>query len=498
MNTAIDQSSQGRALRNGEFASLLGYAATKAAKRLVDDVYARVAADQREHAKTQANENKLRNAVGAFVADLLGSHAGTRPRYWVWRPMSPRTYTGGPVGYDVFVKRLVPALERLGLLERRGSVAQYIEGFGGSNESGGRHEKTVRTGQWATRFRARPELLELSIRYGVPPETADQHFAYRLTLPREPLQVRTASTRPDYGGEKMRGRKMAFAHTALSRRLDAEVRELNEYLARQHIEGGTHAGYLRIFQNGDQEGFRWNYGGRLYSTPSGKNYQQLSKQDRKRKGETRRTPGRLKMTINDEAVAEVDIRASYLTILHALHGEQLDLDRDPYLLASLGKKGRHAVKLWMVATLGSGKPIERWPKELIDDYEEESGKAFDRRTYSVKRITALAVQQHPLLARLQEPIRGRVRGWPDLMFRESQAMVGAMLDLKRDHDIPSLAVHDSLLVPASKTDLAIQAIKRRFKAVTGKEAQVVPSSTTNSRRRDAQEDEATPKKHKAA
>jgi hypothetical protein len=497
MSTA-DQPPDGRALRNGEFASLLGYPATNAAKRLVDDVYARVAADQCKHAATQANENKLRNAVGAFVADLLVAHAGTRPRYWVWRTMSPRGYTGAPVGYDVFVKRLVPALERLGLVERRGSVAQYIEGFDSNESASGGHGKTVRVNQWATRFRALPELLGLSVRYGVPPENADQHFEYKLILPREPLQVRTASTRPDYGGEKMRGKKIAFAHTALSRRLEAEVRELNEYLARQHIEGGKHAGYLRIFQNGDQEGFRWNYGGRLYSTPSGKNYQQLSKQDRKRKGETRRTPGRLKMTINGEAVAEVDIRASYLTILHALHGEQLDLNRDPYMLPGLGRQGRHAVKLWMVATLGSGKPIERWPKELIADYEEETGKPFDRRTYSVKHITALAVQQHPLLGRLQEPIRGRVRGWPDFMFRESHAMVGAMLDLKRNHDVPSLAVHDSLIVPASKTDLAIQALKSRFKAVTGKEAQVVPSSTTNSRRRDTQKQEVAQKKHKAA
>jgi hypothetical protein len=70
-----------------------------------------------------------------------------------------------------------------------------------------------------------------------------------------------------------------------------------------------------------------------------------------------------------------------------------------------------------------------------------------------------------------------------------------MLALKREHDIPSLAVHDSLIVPASKTDLAIQALKRRFKEVTGMEAQVVPSSTTKRRRRDTQ---ATHKKTQAA
>jgi hypothetical protein len=146
-----------RALRNAAFASLLGYPATKAAKRLVDDVYARVAADQREHAQTAANENKLRNAVGAFLADLLVAHSGKRPAHWVYRSMSPRNFTGASVGHSVFVERMVPTLERLGLVRRQKSVAHYGTGFGVG-------AKTVRGRQWATRFRAQTALLDLSIR----------------------------------------------------------------------------------------------------------------------------------------------------------------------------------------------------------------------------------------------------------------------------------------------------------------------------------------------
>jgi hypothetical protein len=113
--------SDGRALRNAQFASLLGYPATKAAKRLVNDVYARVAADQRGHAKTQANENKLRNAVAAFLADLLAAHSGARPRLWVHRTMSPRGFTGAPVGYDVF-----DYIERFYNPKRRHSTIGYL------------------------------------------------------------------------------------------------------------------------------------------------------------------------------------------------------------------------------------------------------------------------------------------------------------------------------------------------------------------------------------
>jgi hypothetical protein len=42
----------------------------------------------------------------------------------------------------------------------------------------------------------------------------------------------------------------------------------------------------------------------------------------------------------------------------------------------------------------------------------------------------------------------------DLMYIESEAVIGSMLTLMRDHQVPSLPVHDSLIVPASKFNVA--------------------------------------------
>ena len=70
------------------------------------------------------------------------------------------------------------------------------------------------------------------------------------------------------------------------------------------------------------------------------------------------------MTINSEPVAEVDIRASYLTIFLSLHGIQLP-DGDPYELPGLGPEHRNAVKQWMVATFGSSKLIMKWPERML-------------------------------------------------------------------------------------------------------------------------------------
>jgi pimeloyl-ACP methyl ester carboxylesterase len=291
--------------------------------------------------------------------------------------------------------------------------------------------------RWAARFRATPAMLELAVRHRVPIRSADKHFTFQYELPKAPLQKREAKTSNPYTRKQVRGRPMTLAHTPTSRQLEADVRELNEFLDRQQIEGGVHQGYIRIFQNGDAAGFNWNYGGRLYSQPSASNYQQMSKK------------ARLKMTFNGEPVAEIDIRASYLTLFYGWFGRQLDFNSDPYLLPGFGKAGRDAVKLWMVATFGSARPINKWPTSLLKEYEDDHGKKLDRTRYAVKLVREKALLQHPLMARWGEPRNGRVRTWADLMYYESVVMVSTMVALMRDHGIPSLAVHDSLIVPQS-------------------------------------------------
>ena len=102
-------------------------------------------------------------------------------------------------------------------------------------------------------------------------------------------------------------------------------------------------------------------GGRLYSHGE-RNYQQMESADR------------LRMTINGEPVCEVDIRASYLTIFHARHGEPFDATHDPYDVAGLGPEAREVVKMWVTASFGNDAPIERWPREVVAKYRERNGR----------------------------------------------------------------------------------------------------------------------------
>ena len=80
---------------------------------------------------------------------------------------------------------------------------------------------------------------------------------------------------------------------------------------------------------------------------------------------------RHKMTINGEPVAEIDIKASLLTIYHAMVGEPLKGSSDPYARTGLD---RSIAKLWTVASFGSSKPATRWPPKMIEDYKKDTGK----------------------------------------------------------------------------------------------------------------------------
>ena len=75
------------------------------------------------------------------------------------------------------------------------------------------------------------------------------------------------------------------------------------------------------------------------------------------------------------------------------------------------------------------------------------------------------MQSFPLLRRIGEVVDGRERGWAELMYIESQAMVGTMLQLKA-RKTPSLAVHDSIIVPLSERVYAMYLLEHWYHRFT--------------------------------
>jgi hypothetical protein len=225
-----------------------------------------------------------------------------------------------------------------------------------------------------------------------------------------------------------------------------EMQELNTFLEGFTLGHGTHRGFFRGYNNGDRPGFDFNRGGRIYS--AGEDSSQNLPSDQ-----------RLKLTINGEAIAEVDVRASFITILYAMH--KLNFEGDPYVIAALGTEGRQAVKMFVAATIGNGTPIAKWSRTHAKDFLEDTGLRLAQR-WPLALVAHATLEKHPLLRSLDQPIKGRKRDWSDLMWIESQAIRSTMLDLKRNYQVPSYPVHDSLIVPRSKRDRAVQQLRAHY------------------------------------
>ena len=81
-------------------------------------------------------------------------------------------------------------------------------------------------------------------------------------------------------------------------KMEAEIKELNSFLVSFDLDGAGFSGYRRLFNDGDVEGFDFQWGGRVYAVGD-HSYQGMKQQDRAR------------MRIGGEEVVEIDINASY-------------------------------------------------------------------------------------------------------------------------------------------------------------------------------------------
>ena len=60
--------------------------------------------------------------------------------------------------------------------------------------------------------------------------------------------------------------------------------------------------------------------------------------------------------------------------------------------------------------------------------------------------------------------------WADLMFTESEIIIGTMLELMHSYGIPCFSVHDSIIVRKSDQQIAMDTLKDQF----FKEANIEP------------------------
>jgi hypothetical protein len=123
---------------------------------------------------------------------------------------------------------------------------------------------------------------------------------------------------------------------------------------------------------------------------------------------------------------------------------------------------RAIAKLWTVASFGNSKPAVQWPSDMAKDFKKDTGKPLGKQA-KASDVGRKMLAAFPALKRLEE----HSHIWADLQFRETQAVIGTMLILMRRHHVPSLSMHDGIIVPRSKADLAKATLASEFRRVVG-------------------------------
>jgi hypothetical protein len=398
----------------------------------------------------KANRNKLLEALCNLNVGLLravNKGSGTR----AYRSMASGSFTGELIGYRPF-SNAVDGLKDLGFLEVEGGFCP-VPGFGTDPKK-------------ASRFKPTDKLRSLWKSHGINPVEWESHFIGR---PRpaaidEPIILKTEKK---IKKNLVTGLTMEIPSKRMKvdpaqpfvRAAAQQVNDINTFFSKQDIQP-AHSLYAfrRIFSLGDTPSFNWNKGGRLYAIGG---YQQMKKEER------------ASITINREAVVEIDVRASHLTILHGLKGVPLPAD-DPYEGSGYP---RFVTKSWVAMTLGHNKrPGYQWSDTAKETYAKKKcgvrklpavgtalcqstcgGKCLQR-FYPMSKVGPNIAAHFPILDDWEtSPWR-----WGDFQYIESQAVIGAVHELATVHGIPALPVHDSLIVPASHQAKAEQVLSDLF------------------------------------
>ena len=159
------------------------------------------------------------------------------------------------------------------------------------------------------------------------------------------------------------------------------------------------------------------------------------------------------MTIGGEEVVEIDINASYLTILHGISDHPLP-NRDG--LYAIGGYDRTIVKAWITANIGHHGFHKRWPKNVIQEIQDSG---IDKPAELTMRLLQPVILDHfPMIADWSS----QKDTWADLMFTESEIITGTMTELMHFYGITCFSVHDIIIVRKSGQRIALETLEDQF------------------------------------
>ena len=139
-------------------------------------------------------------------------------------------------------------------------------------------------------------------------------------------------------------------------------------------------------------------------------------------------------------------------------GEPLPDTEDIYAINGLP---REAVKAWFSITFGIKKFHSKWPSETIGELRA-SCEAY-KPSMTVSAVSKKVIEHFPIMA--EWPESGL--NWSNLMFIESEVIISTMQELMLKHQVPSLPVHDCIIVRESDEELGMKVLSKQFRKIVG-------------------------------
>ena len=397
--------------------------------------------EERQRSRRPDDESNHRRMVEGVVCNL--AYAILNPSPTGWLAVNTRNGARGKTRYDnrAFGKAyrtLLDLLAKEDLLERQ--IPDAIRGEVSSIRPTGRFAEI-----------ARPQGINFA---DFAPDPSKEVIVLSRVTRTYPTETRRTSKRRQL---------LDYADTAISHAYRVAAQELNAFLDAADIAfiddgldplvdpySRTLTRRFTVFDNQEP---RFDQVGRLF----GGFWMALKRERRKQ------------IRINGEPVANLDYSSMFTRLAYAdlwLPAPEGDLYAIPGLEAH-----RDGVKLAMNCFLFDETPNRRtWPQDMsfsfetgADATEDDISEAKLPKGLTVSKAKKAILTVHPALGRAW----GRGLGYR-LMWQESEILIAALRELM-DQDIPALGLHDGLLVPVSRTDTALQAMRAASKKVVGVE-----------------------------
>lgn len=423
------------ALQNAPMADLLRKPISDEASDFVAHLYdlmikAESKGKPRKRARRDDYVKTMMQTIAAFSGDLIHVSENASSLGYCYRSTNKGEFTN-TIATSRNFETLATLWADMGLIE-------VVKGFQGQTEFDG---EPMKGKGWARRLRATPILLQIGQSHGIASDNLKEHFLkdHDVSFPLELRRTKTTG-----GPRYSYGRKMKVTKTDHTTSLVDQIRELNAFLAKHSFNLDVPPQLKRIFNNGDAEDFNWNKGGRLIAIGQG-NYQSMG------------SAARANITINDEPVVEIDIKASHLTVFHALNKSLLKLETDPYDVRDVP---RDLVKSFVNSSFGQGRLPMKWSQSICKDYKAANGRPIGK-DYPFDQTKHEIISRHQILLALNS---SQV-DWAVLQYWESRILVDAILCLLREFQIPSLPVHDSLVVRSRDLKCAQRVLSDCFETI---------------------------------